>query len=1402
MTQIASIVQPLESVRRRTRLLASANGLARSVWVCLAGALALGLADYLLHLPSGLRLGGVVAIIAFLIYSLYTRIARPLYRPFDLDVVAAHIEKLDPQLQDRLRSALAFSSTQTPGSQALQDAVVNEAVEAMKSVDLSAVTDSRPLRRSALWLVISAGVAAGLFFWQPSLFRIGIDRLIRPTSSLQWPRIVEIQLARQLPHQIPSGQRLDFAVKLVRGDRADRKVVVSWQLGQGPVQQQLMTRSPDNNFTASIDARLGDDTNLPAIRLWVDAGDDRFGPAVVELIPRLQVKSMGLHIQPPAYCGLAASDANLRLQSVNAPAGSKVALTIGFNKAARKVRIEPVVAGESTALPAIKWDASNAASLVGAWRCDRSLRFRVLAEDDGGYASDSAEEYEIIARPDQLPVLQLENPRRSEDRTAEASVPLEAGVEDDYGIDRLWFEARLLTVADSTSQPASTQPSELDLVTDGKTAISGAIFTPVDGDAGRHRFSVAYPWKLASFPSALLKPGDVIEFQLAVRDTFDLDGQRHQAVKTPPLRITIVSQEQLITRVYDELRQLATQIGELKSRQDRLRNDTTQLKQDTQANKALDAPDQAVAERIADQQTRASAQAREVANRLAAAQNRLKENASPNAELQLAVASAAKSVADAAESAMKPAASQVKQAGDPKQPQESRNSTLDSAAGLQKKASDQLATALEQLGDLGGLQRAVDLVQDLLAKQREVSKQTSDFARENAGKRPEDLKKPDGDKLAELAKKQGDLAGQTDRALEQLRQMAQRQQTSDPSGSQAMKQAAQTGREQSVSQNQRNAGGSISQNQSSQASTAQSSAQAALQAMLQDLKQAQQHKLEELQRKLADIEDQLKTLVRRQAGHNLDNLLLQEPNAAAVMGGELAKLLATKAGRKDIKPAGVSVEQLNGSQQQTHRNTSDLSGEVEKLKGGGEAAGHLNTSAGRMERAIALLKLSRLKEALQPPQTDALVELELAALQVAELRRLAQQQTQKQKQDDLKRRYDEVRAQQSQIGDVTKLLDQALSGEQKKRSDLLRLNQLSADQNKLSDKTKAMGEQLAELGSTVFVSTNDTIVADMGRVGKELAGQKTGRPTQFSQAQIIQKLDAIIRGLTPLPPEDPKYADRASGGSCGGGAAKRKLPPAAELQLLKDLQDMVNAGTKQATADDKQILPELSGQQSGIRDSFEQMLKKSLGDDVKLPDAKQSREKLPEESADPAKAMADDFDKELLGEKPVAADGGNEDIRDIQLLTRRMTRSQVRLGEDRDPGQTTQVVQKKIVLALELLVQQAKAAQRQQASSQQPGKPEQQKPADANSTCPPGSKPGLGGKPGGTTPAGQSVVGTATAPPVTPGDIRETAKEWGGISQRDRQAIIESAGENIVEKYRTLTEEYYKALSVKASQKP
>jgi len=92
--------------------------------------------------------------------------------------------------------------------------------------------------------------------------------------------------------------------------------------------------------------------------------------------------------------------------------------------------------------------------------------------------------------------------------------------------------------------------------------------------------------------------------------------------------------------------------------------------------------------------------------------------------------------------------------------------------------------------------------------------------------------------------------------------------------------------------------------------------------MLNELREAERRKLEELSKKLAEIQQQVANLIRRQAGHNLDNLSLQDKPVDKL--DPLSHRSADQGERvKDHLPAQTPLPQLT-SAQKDERNTRDI----------------------------------------------------------------------------------------------------------------------------------------------------------------------------------------------------------------------------------------------------------------------------------------------------------------------------------------------------------------------------------------------------------------------------------------------------------------------------------------------
>jgi hypothetical protein len=1368
-----ALLDSLQGIRRKVKTLSVLYGVGIVVAVAVLSLLAVVLLDYLFNLKTGPRVFFIAAAVCAIVYALWRFIVTPVAARFTLNDVAGRLETAFPQFDDRLRSTVDFVRGDIPGSSVMKDRVVTEAGRMAASVNLNNAIAAKPVVQSLGLALAAVALVAIIALANLDFARIAFSRLLI-VNPQAWPKKVNIEVLKALPAKVAAGQRLDLRMRLTKGDKASMKPIVYYKYDNGDVQRQIMARNADGTYGVALDAKGG------AMSVWMRAGDDETTPANVAVVQRLAIRSVNAKISPPAYAKLAPTTANLSETPAYMTAGSSVELQILFNKPLaedKPVTLESVK--PDAPMPQIHWHNAEQALAVGTWTAEQSLRFRVKATDRDYFENPGLEEFELIVRPDQTPSVIIENPRRPEDRTPVAVVHLEALAEDDFDI--------------------SSMTLVVDRVGDKKhweIPLEGWSRTDSSGD--RQRFRVKYDWELNQLKDAELKPGDVLEYYLRVTDNYNINGALHEPVMSGKLKINIISQETLAQQVTDAIRTVAEKVRQAQNTQNRNKTETQGLREQTKDKPQMDRGDQTALARLTDQQSAIASMTKQLAGQMEDIERRLDENRSDNVELKDIAKAVEQTLNQTAENQMSDASKRLAEASlrnDQKNAGE-RNKSIEGSEQKQQEAADELGKALEKMGNLGTFEQMLQAVRDALARQQELSKQLKDLGKETIGKKAEDLTAEQKKKLDEIADAQKKESEKTEKMTQDLNKAAQQMQKQDSASAGAMKQAAQQAQQQKVSGSQSQASQSAQQNQQAQAQAKQKQAELGLQMMLDTMREAQRKKLEQLAKELAKLQELIANLVRRQAGHNIDNLLNQ--------GGEKVQLvtdeLAAKAERaKENMPPKPEVPQLSNFQGQTERNTRDVSKTAEEMqKGGSEIAGMLIKAAGLMERAVVSLKETRLPEAYDPSQVRALATLEDAKTKTDEMLAEIQKQMDDANKDTVRQAYEKIKAEQEEINTETAKIDSSprLPDGTLKREDAVRLNKLPPREGALAQRTNELEEALSALGGIVYVWANKDIVDSMTEVKTDLAKPETGKPTQAEQKRIVEQLDAMIRNLAVKPLQ--KEFENPQGG--GGGACKPGLPSEAELRLLKELQIAINRSTKTIDAEpnpDKPKLVGLGNRQGELRDLLNQLLEKSSQGQIKLDAEPDPKDKLPEE------AKVEDIENQELEDWLKGAKSSDDQLADdMKLVGARMARSRQRLALDNDPGKTTQAIQERILHNLDNLIELA----RQQEAQAKPGQGQGQKPGQAQkpqqaSGVKPQNEGGQSKPNQGTSPAGsETLSGGGNNSADLSKDIRERDSEWGHLTPRERAAIIEGVGDRIIGKYKKITDDYYEMLSKKGSE--
>jgi len=162
---------------------------------------------------------------------------------------------------------------------------------------------------------------------------------------------------------------------------------------------------------------------------------------------------------------------------------------------------------------------------------------------------------------------------------------------------------------------------------------------------------------------------------------------------------------------------------------------------------------------------------------------------------------------------------------------------------------------------------------------------------------------------------------------------------------------------------------------------------------------------------------------------------------------------------------------------------------------------------------------------------------------------------------------------------------------------------------------------------------------------------------------------------------------------------------------------------------------------------------------------------------------------------PILGESGAqpEDVDPMSHVIRLMEETGTRLDQDLDPGPQTQAMQQRILERLDDAIAAALRQRSQGAPEQQPAAEEREMPELAEKPPPP--RPDA--EPADPQPGAGGARGTvASAPGKTPtGPLQESRRGWGHLPARDREEIIQSIEERVLDAYRDLADNYYRTLA-------
>ncbi len=415
----------IAALRGRVRRLLALHGLS----LVLAGfalfVLAVGLADYFVHLVGPVRVALLIGLAGMVAYLTIRHVVAPLVVRFrDLDI-AMKIERRWPGLNDRLASTVQFlevgeverkeDQSDTFGSRAMRDATIEQTLAETHTIDFRQVVDPRPARRAVF--VAFGAVAAGLMaFWaHPDLGSLALKRLFMPLASNPWPQSTHLEIL-QAAKKVAKGEPFVLEVGVGKGESAPGSAKVTYFYEGGEKTTEFLRPDDRNKFHGRKEAVD------KSFEFQVDAGDDSIGRFQVVAVDPPVVTESSVRLNLPAYTGEAPQRLSPGKTQIRAVRGTVVELEAVANKPIRTARL---IRGEGLPPLNVMTDARGTRLSAKFELKDSGTLVFDLTDTEGFHSQEKdALRFDLRAIKDEAPRVVIEEPANDRDVTANADVPI------------------------------------------------------------------------------------------------------------------------------------------------------------------------------------------------------------------------------------------------------------------------------------------------------------------------------------------------------------------------------------------------------------------------------------------------------------------------------------------------------------------------------------------------------------------------------------------------------------------------------------------------------------------------------------------------------------------------------------------------------------------------------------------------------------------------------------------------------------------------------------------------------------------------------------------------------------------------------------------------------------------
>ncbi|HUT37218.1 MAG TPA: hypothetical protein VNE39_27300 [Planctomycetota bacterium] len=425
----AGIEQKLAGLRRSVRLWLALDGAAVLCVALVLLALVSLVVDRYLRMDLTQRALSLLLGLGALGFLAWRRLARPLTRPLDDEVLGLLVEARHRELRERLISAIQFSRMADPeavgSSAALVRATIDDGVRAAGEVDFADTVDRQRQRLNVAALALAAAIVVAACVAFPSTMRLWFARNVLLLDR-SWPQATHLTIVGAADNAIvcPRGDDLTVEVQADPSGIVPSLVTIRFRQEGGSSGSEPMVVVGENTFSTTFR------NVLEPLRFYVWGGDAETPWCYVHLVERPVVEALTLVCTPPEYVGRGPHPLPSDVGSCPVLLGSTLQVQ---GTASKPLRGGELAFGKARPIAfAVSGERGFQATLAGETL--QSGTYAISLTDTDGYASRQPARFSLKVVPDQKPVVRARLEGIGDMVTPRAVVPVHARMSDDYAV--------------------------------------------------------------------------------------------------------------------------------------------------------------------------------------------------------------------------------------------------------------------------------------------------------------------------------------------------------------------------------------------------------------------------------------------------------------------------------------------------------------------------------------------------------------------------------------------------------------------------------------------------------------------------------------------------------------------------------------------------------------------------------------------------------------------------------------------------------------------------------------------------------------------------------------------------------------------------------------------------------